>query len=154
MTMRELSQLQYLRGEAEEIAEELRRLNADAAAPASPSTSGTRTRSSRRDRMASMAGMQETLRERLEDRRRRVLAEQIRLEDYIAAVPDSLTRRILHLHYARGYSWGRTARTIGGGNTAEGVRMRVYRLTHAPQGGVKNGAAKKRPGGSSPDATR
>ena len=149
MTMRELAQLQWLRGEAEEIEQELRQLTADAAAPASPSMSGTRTRSSRRDRMASLAGMQETLRERLEDRRRRVLAEQIRLEDYIAAVPDSLTRRILHLHYARGYSWGRTARTIGGGNTAEGVRMRVYRLTHTPQGGCQKRSREKKTGGVS-----
>ena len=132
MTMRELAQLQWLRGEAEELERELRRLEAGAAAPASPSLSGTRTRSSRRDRMADYAQMQEALRERLEDRRCRAVEESIRLEAFIASVPDSLTRRILHLHFVRGFSWGRTARELGGGNTAQGVRMRVYRLLHAP----------------------
>ena len=153
MTMRELAQLQWLRGEAEELERELSRLSADAASPASPSAAGSRARGRRRDRMAEYAGLQETLRERMEDRRRRAVEEHIRLEAYIAAVPDSLTRRILFLHFARGYSWGRTARELGGGNTAQGVRMRVYRLLHGPQGGVKNKAHKKRPGRCLPDGT-
>ena len=37
MTMRELAQLQWLRGEAEELERELRRLEAGAAAPAAES---------------------------------------------------------------------------------------------------------------------
>lgn len=50
-----------------------------------------------------------------------------RLKAYIEAIPDSQTRQIFKLKFAAGLSWRGTASKIGGGNTAEGVRKRVYR---------------------------
>lgn len=53
--------------------------------------------------------------------------ERNRLERYIAEIPDSLTRQIFTLRFINGLNWVQIAHSIGGGNTEEGVRKRVYR---------------------------
>ena len=53
--------------------------------------------------------------------------ERNRLERYIADIPDSLTRQIFALRFINGLSWVHIALDVGGGNTEEGVRKRVYR---------------------------
>ena len=53
--------------------------------------------------------------------------ERNRLERYIADIPDSLTRQIFALRFINGMSWVQIAFRVGGGNTSEGVRKRVYR---------------------------
>ena len=47
-------------------------------------------------------------------------------EDFVNQIEDSLTRRIFEYRYIKGDyrpSWTRVAMLIGGGNTADGVRM-------------------------------
>ena len=53
--------------------------------------------------------------------------EQKRLEEYIAAIPDSLTRQIFALRFVNGLSWRQVAFHVGGGNTEESVRKTVTR---------------------------
>lgn len=58
----------------------------------------------------------------------RIKAEWTRLEQYIANVDDSYMRQILTLRYAYNYSWRKVALRIGGGNTADGVKKRCQRF--------------------------
>lgn len=143
MTVRELSELKWLTKEIEQIRQELAELESTAWQPAAPHTSAP-VRASRRDRMADYAAGTERIRGILTERSLAAQAERERLEAYISAVPDSLTRQIMVYHFVRGYSWGRTARAIGGGNSANGVRQRVYRAVKGtPGGGIKTRPEKK-----------
>ena len=134
MTVHELNELQWLTKEIELIRQELAELEKAAGQPSAPRMSAP-VRTSRRDRMADYAAGTERIRGILTERSLAAQAERERLEAYISAVPDSLTRQIMVYHFVRGYSWGRTARAIGGGNTAEGVRTRVRRAIKRTQGG-------------------
>lgn len=53
--------------------------------------------------------------------------EQSRLERYISSIPDSRTRLIMSFRFVDGFSWGKVAYKVGGGNTASGVKMICYR---------------------------
>ena len=53
--------------------------------------------------------------------------ERNRLERYISSIPDSLTRQIFTYRFVNGLNWHQTAMHVGGGNTDESVRKRVYR---------------------------
>lgn len=143
MTVHELNELQWLTKEIELIRQELTELEKAAGQPSAPRMSAP-VRASRRDRMADYAAGTERIRGILTERSLAAQAERERLEAYISAVPDSLTRQIMVYHFVRGYSWGRTARAIGGGNTAEGVRTRVRRaIKRTPGGDPKKGPGKK-----------
>ena len=144
MTVRELAQLQHLTREIEMIRQEIAELEKNALHPASPRLPDP-VRASRRDRMADYAAGAERIRGILDERSLAVQAERERLEAYISAVPDSMTRQIMVLHFVRGYSWGRTARAIGGGNSANGVRQRVYRAVKGTQGGPGKKPRKNKP---------
>lgn len=54
-------------------------------------------------------------------------AEKQRLMQYISTVPDSLTRQIFILRFIDALTWGQVAKKIGGGNTADSVRMQAMR---------------------------
>lgn len=56
------------------------------------------------------------------------VVEYNRLNRYIASISDSLVRQILALRYINGLSWGQVAQSIGGGNTADSVRMLCERF--------------------------
>lgn len=53
------------------------------------------------------------------------------IEEFVTAIPDSLTRRIFRLRYIQGKhkpSWTAIAISIGGGNTRSGVQKRHERF--------------------------
>lgn len=58
----------------------------------------------------------------------RCLDELIRLYQYIESVKDSQMRWILLSRFVNGFSWGQIAACIGGGNTADSVRVMVDRF--------------------------
>lgn len=53
------------------------------------------------------------------------------IDAFLDALEDSQLRQIIHCHYILGYSWAKTASEISGGNSADGVRMRVKRFFEA-----------------------
>lgn len=110
MKMREFSQLRWLRREIDELRQQMAELETDIMSPASPKAGGMPRGKASRDRMAEYAARIDRVRIVLEDRCLQAAEEQIRLEQLIARVPDSLTRQIMDLHFVRGYSWGRTDR--------------------------------------------
>jgi len=63
------------------------------------------------------------LRRKLHRRLDELMEKREELEEYIATVPDSMIRMILTLRYVNGLSWSQVAAHIGGGNTADSVRM-------------------------------
>jgi len=48
--------------------------------------------------------------------------------EYINNIDDSLIRQIISLKYVDGLTWEQVAASIGGGNTAEGLRKKVQRF--------------------------
>lgn len=125
MTLQELSQLRDLRREIEMDQRRLDVLEARAL-PGAQSLSGTPCGSDLRklERYAvEIAG----LRTVIEEKQKRCILERGRLEHYIAAIPDSLTRQIFTYRFIDGLPWTQVAASIGGNNTAGNVRMLCYR---------------------------
>ena len=61
---------------------------------------------------------------------RRLNRQKRRIERFVWSISDSQTRRIFEIKYIKGDycpSWNAVALAIGGGNTADGVRMRALR---------------------------
>ena len=58
---------------------------------------------------------------------------------WIGAIEDMQTRLIFRLRYIRGFAWKEVAALIGGGNTAQSVKIRAYRyLAKDPSGKGSN----------------
>ena len=106
MTLHELNQLRYLR---QELPADRRRLTALV-----------------RERPDNPAETAEICR-RIAERMKRCSAEIARLEAYITAIDDSLTRQAFLLRFSDGLSWRAVAYRIGGGNTVGSVKMLVRR---------------------------
>jgi len=106
MTLHELNQLRYLR---QELPADRRRLTALVRkCPDNPAET------------AEICG-------RIAERMKRCAVEIVRLEAYITAIDDSLTRQAFVLRFSDGLSWRAVAYRIGGGNTVGSVKMLVRR---------------------------
>lgn len=69
----------------------------------------------------------ETKEQRYDRRVMELNAELLQIEAYIDSLQDSQLRQIIHYRYVKGYSWAKVARMIGGKNTEDAVKKRVYR---------------------------
>lgn len=127
MTLKELSQLYYLNREIERDQERLEALKERASAPGSPSLDGMPKSPSFENRLERYIAEIIDLEAIIQAKITQCLHERNRLERYIAEIPDSLTRQIFQLRFINGLNWVQIALSIGGGNTDEGVRKRVYR---------------------------
>ena len=127
MTLRELSQLYWLTREIENEKERLRRLESRAyAVGAAPADSMPRAPGvSRKTERYAVAIA--SIRASIEENIKRCEVERAKLLEYISGVEDSLTREIFRLRFVEGLSWAEVAARVGGGNTVEGIRKRVYR---------------------------
>ena len=70
---------------------------------------------------------------RLISRLRNLKAQKQAIEHYIDSIEDSLTRRIFEYRYIYGAykpSWQRVAVLVGGGNTADSIKMICHRYLH------------------------
>ena len=67
------------------------------------------------------------VREIIEDKRRRCVAQLEPLERFVAGIPDSYTRELFTLRYVEGLAWKEVAVHMGGGNTSAGLRMTASR---------------------------
>lgn len=123
MTLKKLSQLYRLRGEIEQYREQLREIALPGAA-VPDGMSKSQSTESRTERAVSEAERLEGL---ISAGLAKCEAEHLKLERYIAGIPDSLTRQIFRLRFVYGLSWRRVAFRIGGGNTEDSVKKTVYR---------------------------
>lgn len=119
MTNKQLSQLRYLKKEIKMHQERLTELQALAEIKSSVIT-GMPISKSISDKIGysviKIIAMKDTLSKLCEE-----------LTDYIESVDDPIVRLILTYRYVNNYSWQKTAFKIGGGNTVQGLRMRLYR---------------------------
>ena len=131
MTLKELSQLYYLNREIESDRERLARLRARVLSYGTPDLSGMPKGNSGDNRLERLIAEIVDLEAIISAKELQCVHEKSRLERYIADIPDSLTRQIFTLRFSEGQSWIKAAMTIGGGNTEDGIRQRVYRYLKA-----------------------
>lgn len=137
MTLKELSQLYYLNREIERDQERLEKLRASASAPGAPNYDGMSKSPSFENRLERYIAEIVDLEAIIQAKITQCLHERARLERYIAEIPDSLTRQIFQLRFINGLTWVQIAFSVGGGNTEEGVRKRVYRYLEQENKGEK-----------------
>lgn len=127
MTIRELSQLYWLKREIQEEQWRLDELMSKATSTVSTNSGDAGRPSGHSDKVgryaSAIADLQSTIGRRLDE----CVEERRRLEAYIASIDDSLLRQIFTLRFVDGLTWGKVARRIGGGNTSDSVRKQVYR---------------------------
>ena len=126
MTLKELSQLYYLNWEIEMDQRRLRELEAKAL-PGAQVITGMPHGSGVSDVVGRYAAEIADLRGIIEAKHQQCLYERSRLERYIAGIDDSLLRQIFTYRFINGLPWHQVAACIGGGNTADSVRMAGYR---------------------------
>ncbi len=137
MTLKELSQLYYLNREIERDQERLEKLRARASAPGAPNYDGMPKSPGFENRLERYIAEIVDLEAIIQAKITQCLHERARLERYIAEIPDSLTRQIFQLRFINGLTWVQIAFSVGGGNTEEGVRKRVYRYLEQENKGEK-----------------
>lgn len=121
MTKAELSQLYYLNREIEQEKRrlvELRAASTNIAAKITglPHVGGISDKTAIAAEIADCEAV-------IEAKVQLAVVEYNRLNRYIATIGDSLTRQILSLRFVSGLTWRQVAKHVGGGNTADGVRM-------------------------------
>ena len=137
MTLKELSQLYYLNREIERDQERLEQLRANVSAPGAPNYDGMPKSPRYENRLERYIAEIVDLEAIISAKITQCIHERNRLERYIAEIPDSLTRQIFQLRFVNGLTWTQIAFSVGGGNTEEGVRKRVYRYLEQENKGEK-----------------
>ena len=122
MTAQELSKLFYLKKEIALDRQRLLELEAKAL-PGAQVMSGLPGSANVSDRLGNLAAEIADLRLTIEQKFRRCVQEQRRLEQYIADIDDSFIRLVFICRFAEGLSWQQVANKLGGHNTADGLRM-------------------------------
>lgn len=127
MTIKELSQIYYLKKEIASLKGKIAELEAKATDTSAkitgmPHTSGTS------DKVGALSSDAADYRTLLSDALERHSIELIRLNEYIERCDDSLTRQILRYRFIDCMSWGAVAVKVGGNNTADSCRMNVKRF--------------------------
>lgn len=131
MTLKELSQLYYLTREIETDQKRLEELEQIAGTPSLSHLTGMPHAPNKNDsKVERLAAEIVDLQAIIAARQIQCIHERARLERWISAIPDSLTRQIFTLRFVDGMSWVEVAVQIGGGNTVEGVKKRCYRYLH------------------------
>ena len=128
MTLRELSQLYWLKKEIETEEQRLAELRAELTSLRSPDLSAPAVQRGSHESSVERAAVEiVTIEELIRKKRADCIAQKIRLEQYITKIPDSLTRQIFTLRFVEGCSWVQVSHRIGGGITDSGVKMICYR---------------------------
>lgn len=122
MTKKELSQLYWLNREIEEDKRKLEELRS-ASEGGTAKITGMPHVTGNGKSMENYAILIAEQSDMIDLKTKQTIIEYNRLNRYIAEVDDSLMRQILSLRYVNGLSWLQIALHIGGGNTADSVRM-------------------------------
>lgn len=127
MTLRELSQLYYLKKEIEHDRQRLAELRSVLLSPKSPSYDGMPKSPNPEPAMERRIAQTADLEAMIQTKIDRCVDERQKLERYIAEIPDSLTRQIFTLRFVEGLTWERVAAKMGGYNTAKNCSTICYR---------------------------
>ena len=114
MTVKELSQLYYLRQETEKDEARLRDLEAQIGIRASAQDGMPHGFGTTGSMVESLAAEIVDVKAIINARHLQCLHERNRLERYISSIPDSLTREIFKLRFVDGLPWKNVAAVVGG----------------------------------------
>lgn len=126
MTLKELSQLYYLNREIEDLKNKISELE-DKATDTSVKITGMPHGAGAGDKIGRAVAELDYYKAKLTNRLEQCRIELIRLNDYISACPDSLTRQILTYRFVNGLSWNQVAARIGHTVTVWSVKDTTYR---------------------------
>lgn len=126
MTLKELSQCYSLKNEIKQLNSKIKELEAKAT-DTSAKITGMPHSADVRDKIGETVANLDAYKTKLIDRHKRYSIELIRLNDYISACPDSLTRQILTYRFVNGLSWNQVAAHIGYPATEWSVKDAAYR---------------------------
>ena len=121
MEKRELQQLYHLNREIDHNKERLAELEA-AATAVTLNVSGLPHVSAFANKTAIAAEIAD-LKNEIEAKTMLCIVEYNRIMRYIYSIDDSYMRQVMSLRHVNGFSWAQVAAHIGGGNTADSVRM-------------------------------
>ncbi len=127
MTLKELSQLYFLKSEIEMHERRLEELRTKLSQPSSPNFSGMPRGSRCEGRLEQYIAEIVDLEAIISAKKIQCLHEQNRLERYIADIPDSLTRQIFTYRFVEFLTWDECAAKIPGANTGKNLSNICYR---------------------------
>lgn len=128
MTLKELSQLYYLKREIQRDTQRLLELERMRVAIPGPKLDGLpRANKLPESNVERLVADIVDLQAIIESKQAQSIHERARLERYIAGIDDSMTRQIFSCRFVDGLSWNAVADALGGGNTDESVKKTCYR---------------------------
>lgn len=127
MTLKELSQLYYLKREIELDQARLKKLRTKLHGASGPKYDAMPKSPGCGDALAYSVAEIVDLEALIVAKQIQCIRERTRLEQYIAGIPDSNLRTIFTLRFIDGLSWVQLAFRIGGDCTADGARMACKR---------------------------
>lgn len=133
MDKKKLSQLRYLNKEIELLKEQIDNLDYSIT---TDTVKGSDTEYPYINHSIKITGIDIQDYERKAKRLKRKLSRRVEelldlleeINEYIESIDDSLIRQIIILRYINGLTWDQVAAHIGGGNTADSVRMALNRF--------------------------
>ena len=127
MTAQELNQIFAMRRNLETLESLMASLQSAADAPGVTELSDAPRSRKTRDTVGNLISEIDDLSARAECLRGDIQGREASAAAFIQSIEDNQTRLIFQLRFMRGYTWKRIARTIGGHNTANSVKMRCAR---------------------------
>ncbi len=141
MTLRELSKYYRLHERLERNRQMLSSLYAAAGLGAQALT-GMPHATGVSDKVSDLAIEIEDLKERITRLEAKCEREKKRLEQYIGEIRNDQTRMVFRLRFIHCMTWKEAAETIGGRNTAGGVKKICYRYIAAEEANLKSAGRK------------
>ena len=127
MTIKELSQLYYLKKEIAMDKKRLAELRLTAASPSGANITGMPRGSEEECSLERKCERILNLECLINAKIEKCESERIRIENYIATIDDSFLRQVFTYRFINNYTWRQVANRVGGYNTADGVRKACKR---------------------------
>ena len=126
MTIKELYSLWYIEQEIKEYELKIVELR-EMATNITPNYTGMPSGSNVSDKVGKAAQAVIDYINLLEDAIQQKIEQSIKINAFILDIDDAQLRQIMYLRFVKRMSWQAVAMRIGGGNSADGVRMRCNR---------------------------
>ena len=127
MTLKELSQLYYLKKEIKKYEQRLDIAQTRATRATSDPTATIITRGKSSSKEEVYAETEEEIKKCIDNLRIKCKREELKIIKYIETIPDSLTRSIFNLRFIELKTWLQVANALGGNNTEDSVKKICYR---------------------------
>lgn len=125
MTTKDLSQLYYIKRDIKHLQEQIKYLEARTT-KITASTDTPSVQGGIKDKSQTIVNLI-TLKDELKEKQLELDETYTKLMRFIENIPDTQTRLIFRLRYINNLSWRAVAFKVGGKNTEESMKKRVYR---------------------------